>query len=196
MMMDSNLSTEAKWEKIYNSHAPMLYHYGNKLTSNNELIEDCIQDIFTDLWEKRDSIDTIQHTKAYLIKVFRRKVIQKLYAHQQQLSKNLYFQEISFTITFSFESSLIQNEICEEHKKKLQNALEQLTHRQREAIYLKFYEGYSYDEIAGIMQLEKSAVYSFIYKAMTYLRNELKDSHFTVGATSIGLLSLLFLLLA
>ena len=193
-MMDRKSSIEAKWELIYNTHAPVLYHYGNKLTPNNQLIEDCIQDVFAELWEKRNSINNIRHIQAYLIKVFRRKVIHKLHVHRQQDTHHPYVQEIAFNISFSFESSIIQHEICEENQKRLQKALQLLTHRQRETIYLKFYEGYAYDEIAEIMNLEKSAVYSFIYKAMTQLRDEMKDNHLTVDS-SIGLLSLLFLFL-
>ena len=193
-MMDRKLSKEANWEVVYNSCAPILYNYGKKITADIQLTEDCIQDVFTDLWEKRDTIHQIHHAKAYLIKVFRHRLINKLNVSQLHLTHNLYLKEIEFNISFSFEASLIQDEICEAQQKKLQKALQNLTHRQREAIYLKFYEGYTYDEIAEIMTLEKSAVYSLIYKAMTQLREELKDTHFAVDA-GISLFSLLFLCL-
>ncbi len=192
MTLDRKLSDEANWELVYNSCAPILYNYGQKITSNTQLTEDCIQDIFTELWEKRDNIYHIQHTKAYLIKVFRRRVIQKLRLEQQKMPHPFFDKEPAFNISFSFEAVLIQDEICKAQQKNLQQALQNLTHRQREAIYLKFYESYSYVEIAEIMTLEKSAVYSLIYKAMTQLRHELKDNHFTIDA-DISLLTLLLL---
>ena len=194
-MMDRKLSIEAKWELIYNMYAPILYHYGNKLTPSNQLVEDCIQDVFTELWEKRDTIHHIQHIKAYLITVFRRRVISKMSIEQQRITPNAYVHEVEFRVSFSFEASLIHDEICEAQKKRLQKALQNLTHRQREAIYLKFYEGYTYIEIAEIMTLEKSAVYSLIYKAMAQLREEMKDNHYAVDA-GMGLFSLLFLFLS
>jgi RNA polymerase sigma factor (sigma-70 family) len=194
MTIDSKLSKEANWELIYNTCAPILYKYGQKITSDTQLAEDCIQDVFTELWEKRDTLYHIHHIKAYLIKVFRRRVISKMSKVQQQITHTAYAQEIEFNVSFSFEASLIHDEICEAHQKKLQTAVQNLTHRQREAIYLKFYEGYSYVEIAEIMTLEKSAVYSLIYKAMTQLREEMKDNHFAVDA-GISLFSLLFVFL-
>jgi len=193
--MDSKSNKEANWEFIYNNCAPVLYNYGQKITTDIQLAEDCIQDVFTELWEKRDTIHQIQHIKAYLIKVFRRRVINKMNIEQQRITHNAYVHEIEFNISFSFEAALIHDEICEAQKKRLQKALQNLTHRQREAIYLKFYEGYTYAEIAEIMTLEKSAVYSLIYKAMTQLREEMKDNHLTVDA-GMGLFSLLFLFLS
>ena len=193
--MDSKSNKEANWEFIYNNCAPVLYNYGQKITTDIQLAEDCIQDVFTELWEKRDTIHQIQHIKAYLIKVFRRRVINKMNIEQQRITHNAYVHEIEFNISFSFEAALIHDEICEAQKKRMQKALQNLTHRQREAIYLKFYEGYSYVEIAEIMTLEKSAVYSLIYKAMTQLREEMKDNHLTVDA-GMGLFSLLFLFLS
>jgi RNA polymerase sigma factor (sigma-70 family) len=192
--MDNKSNKEANWEYIYNHCAPVLYNYGQKITADTQLAEDCIQDVFTELWEKRDTLHHIQHIRAYLIKVFRRRVISKMSIVQQQMAHNSYIKEIEFNISFSFESALIHDEICEAQKKRLQKALQHLTHRQREAIYLKFYEGYTYVEIAEIMTLEKSAVYSLIYKAMTQLREEMKDSRLPVDA-GIGLFSLLFLTL-
>lgn len=192
--MDRKLSHEANWELIYNSCAPILYNYAQKITKDTQLTEDCIQDIFTELWEKRDTLHQIRHIKAYLIKVFRRRVIHKLQTHQQEGFYHSYSEDIAFNISFSFESSLIYDEISEAYKKRLERALQQLTHRQREAIYLKFYEGYTHDEIAEIMALEKSAVYSLIYKAMTHLRDEMKDKYFAVD-TGISLLTLLTLCL-
>jgi len=194
MTLDRKLSDEANWELVYNSCAPILYNYGQKISANTQLSEDCIQDIFAELWEKRNTIHQIQHTKAYLIKVFRRRLINKINEDQKYLIHKQPGQEMTFNITFSFEASLIQNETSEAQRKNLQKALHNLTHRQREAIYLKFYEGYSYVEIAEIMSLEKSAVHSLIYKAMTHLREELQDNHFAVEP-GIGLLSLLFLFL-
>jgi RNA polymerase sigma factor (sigma-70 family) len=194
MTMDRKLSKEANWELVYNSCAPILYNYGQKITSDTQLAEDCIQDVFTELWEKRDTLHQIHHIKAYLIKVFRRRVISKIGRVQQQISHSDFGKETEFNVSFSFEASLIQDEICEAQKKRLQRALQNLTHRQKEAIYLRFYEGHSYAEIAEIMNLEKSAVYSLIYKAMTHLREELKDTHFAIDA-GVSLLSFLFLCL-
>lgn len=192
--MDRKSSKEANWELIYNTCAPTLYNYGQKITTDTQLAEDCIQDVFTELWEKRDTLHHIHHIKAYLIKVFRRRVVSKMGIAQKHMTHIAYAQETEFNISFSFEATLIHDEICEARKKRLQRALQNLTHRQREAIYLKFYEGYNYVEIAEIMTLEKSAVYSLIYKAMTQLREELKDNPFAVDA-GISLLSLLFLCL-
>ncbi len=193
--MDGKSGQEEVWEKNYNSYAHVLFNYGCKLINNGQIVEDCIQDVFTELWEKRERIETIRHIKAYLIKSFRRALIHKVYADQKRNIREGYAHEIEFNISFSFEASIIENEIVNEQKKKLQQALNKLSYRQREAIYLKFYTGYNYNEVADIMNLEKSAVYSLIYKAMTQLRENLNAGQLQIDAyiTLVPVLLALFI---
>jgi len=46
-----------------------------------------------------------------------------------------------------------------------------LTRRQREAIYLRFYQNLSYDEIAKLMTMKVESVYNVISKAISLLKN-------------------------
>ncbi len=166
---------EETWEKMYTLYGPVLYNYGSKLTTQLDWVEDCIQDLFTELWEKKDRLEDIRYGKAYLIKSFRRKLVHKIQTDQQQKA-HYHSSELQFHITFSFESSWIEREKQKEQESQLQKALSLLSHRQREAIFLKFYENHSYDEVADIMKIEKSAVYTLIYKAMTQLREVVKKT--------------------
>lgn len=179
--MYNTTSFEASWESIYLRYGPILYNYGCKLTNHQQVVEDCIQDLFAELWEKKHNLHDIQHFKPYLIKAFRRKLIQKLQNDPHSKASQLELTELQFDISFSFESSLIAIEMKEEQKIKLEHALQALSPRQREAIFLKFYENHSNDEVADIMRIEKAALYSLVYKAMCQLRTSLKKTASTAA---------------
>jgi len=79
--------------------------------------------------------------------------------------------------TFDFElispreDTIIQDEILRQHLKQLHEGMTVLTRRQREAIYLRFYQNLSYDEIAKLMTMKVESVYNVISKAISLLKN-------------------------
>jgi RNA polymerase sigma-70 factor (ECF subfamily) len=58
-------------------------------------------------------------------------------------------------------------------KKALENALATLNETQRSLVMLKDYEGYSYEEIGKIMDLNESQVKVYLHRARVQLRNYL-----------------------
>ncbi len=174
--MFSITPSKEQWEQLYVENSPVLYNYGCKLTAQTSLVEDCIHDVFFSLWKMRDRLAEIRHPKAYLIRCFRRLLLQKLQENARINRLALHSQEPEFHLDFSSEATLIQAEVSSEQLQMLKNALLSLYPRQREAIYLKFYESHSYDEVADIMKLEKSALYTLIYKALNSLRKALRHN--------------------
>ena len=74
-------------------------------------------------------------------------------------------------------------------KKKLQqtvgDVLNKLPARQQEIIFLRFYEGLSYEEIADVMGIQLSSTYKLLYKALENLQQSL-------ARLSVGLLGIFF----
>ena len=75
---------------------------------------------------------------------------------------------------------LISKEIDEDIKNRLRNALGLLTKRQKEIIYLRFYEGLSYDEIETIVQVNYQTIRNCVYEAIKVLKKDLLTISFTV----------------
>ncbi|MNY66103.1 RNA polymerase sigma factor [compost metagenome] len=57
-------------------------------------------------------------------------------------------------------------------RKKIGQALQKLTDRQREVIYLRYYEEFSYPEIAEIMGLTLKGTYKLMGRAIETLRSQ------------------------
>ncbi|MDO1449662.1 sigma-70 family RNA polymerase sigma factor [Rhodocytophaga aerolata] len=158
---------------IYLQHYKYLINYGIRLYSKEEVVEDCIHDIFTELWQRRKSTTHLLSIRLYLLKALRNKIYSYLKKQQTSLDVNLYTDNYHFTVEYSFEENLIRELGDEELKRKLVCALNQLSARQKEAIYLRFYNNLDYEQIAMVMGISNQSIRTHVYQAIKLLREKL-----------------------
>ncbi|MBK5261064.1 MAG: sigma-70 family RNA polymerase sigma factor [Peptostreptococcaceae bacterium] len=164
---------------IYSGNAELLYQYGLKFTVNRDLIEDTIQDLFLDLIRNRSTIGETDHIRFYLLKSFRRKLIRKLTAESKYVDDQ--FSEIMFGVRYSIEQDIILEETQNDTSKRLASAIEKLSPRQKEAIYLKFNKELDYNEISEVLGMGIEASRNLIYRAVKSLKNAiLKAGNYSV----------------
>jgi RNA polymerase sigma factor (sigma-70 family) len=177
---------------IYYKYIRVLYNYGSKITPDGSLVEDCIQDLFIELWQKRQILSETTSIKFYLFKSLNRKIVRKLETEKRLSIKRTLTENYHFEVAFSHEFHLVTMQIDEEQKENLNKALQTLTPRQKEAIYLKYYEKLSFEEVSVIMAINVKATYKLVTRALDMLRKNIqKINHMMVLAVS-GLLSLIF----
>ncbi len=166
---DFRSGSKTAYAYMYRQHFSSLYNYGYKFTQNRSLTEDCIQDIFLYILERRESLSQTDSIRFYLLKALRSEIVRRL---KKQLStQGLETGEGSdFHLSFSYESSWLEATISHECSQQLLDALNQLPARQKEAIFLRFYQGLSFTEIAQMMEVEQTSVYKAIYKGFAALQ--------------------------
>lgn len=164
--------SEKAFTAIYNQYIVSLYHYGERITPDKELIEDSIHDLFVDLWRNRDNLAHVHSIKFYLYKGLKRKIIRNLSLKRKfpldDLAKGL-----DFEMVLSHEFNIIANEISEQQKNIALKALNKLTRRQKEAIILKFYDDLTYKEIGNLLSISTKSTYTLIYRAIDVLKRHL-----------------------
>lgn len=192
------LSEEAIWSAykngnkeafvhIYHTYFPVLYNYGHQLCANSEFIKDCIQELFLDLSKKGKRLSDTDSIKFYLIKSFKNRFVRTLKNNARTKENEKFFPGYEFQFTMSAEQKIINAQLDEERINDLNKALALLTDRQREAIYYYFYENLSIDEIAEIMFVtNRRTVQNIIYRAIAYLRKNLKLSTFLLLLTFLS----------
>jgi RNA polymerase sigma-70 factor (ECF subfamily) len=158
---------------IYTNYVNVLYNYGRKIINDKDLVEDCIQDLFLELWESKEKLSDTNSIKYYLMKALRIKLFKELNKQSKLFDKNAISNNYDFNIVFSFEVELINEQLSVEQKKKLLNVLEKLSQRQKEAIFLRYFDDLEYEEIASIMSINYQSVHNLIYKAIKILRENL-----------------------
>ncbi|WP_293884830.1 MULTISPECIES: RNA polymerase sigma factor [unclassified Sphingobacterium] len=177
---------EPSFKILFERYNHLLFNYGFKFTQDEEIIEDSIQELFVKLWCNRETLSVDVAVKNYLFKAFRRTLIKKIEQSMRRADiAHSSLDYLPFTIELPHDLSMIRQERAQEVRDKLDQALQQMTTRQREVIHLRFFEELPYDEIAEIMGLSTKDTYKLYYRALESLRK-----HFG----TFGLLVLLHIL--
>ena len=137
------------------------------------MIEDCIQDLFIELWQNRTQLGETDSVKFYLFKALKRKLVKRLVNHRKYVNGSFESEEYDFEVVLSPEFDLISRQVSQGQKEQMIKALNSLTKRQKEAITLKFYDGLSYQEVAELLAMSVRATYNLIYRAIEVLRSQL-----------------------
>jgi len=159
---------------LYHLYHKTLFTYGLRIKSNGTFIEDCIQELFLTIWEKHDAISQAKSVKAYLIISLRRIIFKNLRKQKNQQNRNIKYAQEKVNQSISIEELLIEIECRNEYQKKLEEALNSLSKRGREVIYLKFYKGMSNSEIASLMNIQRQSVYNHVSEAISDMQQLVK----------------------
>jgi RNA polymerase sigma factor (sigma-70 family) len=159
---------------IFEKNCRHLYSYGRNITPDKALIADCVQDLFVELWIKREALTArVNSIKFYLLKSLRRRIIRAL-SDNKRISERILSRSHAEEVEFNIEVNIIRNQLSVEQSLQLQASLETLNSRQREAIYLKFYEGMTNEQIASVMSINLKAVYNLVARSISALQKFFK----------------------
>lgn len=155
--------------KLFERHYAQLFRYAYKIHSDREAINDLIQDLFLEMWHQREPKPVLS-IKGYLLQSIRYKLIRLIQSttNTQSISE----QEQPFEI--SAEDLRIQTEKDAELNRRLANALIQLSPRQREIVYLRFYHSLSYREICAVLSIDYQIARNHLHQGIKRLRDILK----------------------
>ena len=161
-------SAEA-FELLYDRFFPLLFRYGAQFCPDRAVLKDCLQDFFVDIYVRRSSLPEVQHVKNYLYTAFRHRIIR--HVSRKSLRLETLTDNYHFNVTFSHEHTLIQHQLDSDQQRYLVDAFQRLSSRQKEAIFLRFYEDMSYEEIAAILKMKKvKYARTLVYRAISVLR--------------------------
>lgn len=179
---------ESAFIYIYSKYFNELINYGIQFTTDINLIEDCVQDLFIKLRKNRNKLGVIKKSiRLYLLISLRRSVLDKKVSPTK---RNKSIDEIieEFEIVLPHETHLIQEDLLVERRKILQKAMKQLTRKQREVVYYVYYKNLSYSEAREIMKINsEKTLRNLLYRALGSMRAVMK--YLSVILLFISLLS-------
>ncbi|KQS31252.1 RNA polymerase sigma factor [Dyadobacter sp. Leaf189] len=164
------------FSQLYDQFSDSLFAFGMRYTTDDDLVKDCIHDLFIDLHSYRTGLSQEVNVKFYLLKSFRR----KLYAAHRKATRlrlDRWNADDTFgmnAFAFSIEQEIIIDEGQRELMQQLAAELNQLPERQREILYLRYNQNLDYDQIAAVMQISVPTCRTFIYRALKQLRGKLE----------------------
>ncbi len=146
------------FNKCVDDYSDAVYRFILKSIKNEEKARDIVQDSFERLWQKLETVAP-EKMKSYLFKT-------AYHAMIDTVRKEKYRVEFDISDDESYSCITGYNDLNE----ILHEAVEKLPEIQRSVILLRDYEGYSYNEIAGITGLTESQVKVYIYRARMFLK--------------------------
>lgn len=164
---------KSSFEQLFKSYYKFLIHYGLKHTTNEVLLEDCVQELFLELWDKAPHLQ-IQSFRGYLFQAFRFKLYRLLKQEQRYTAQQENEGFSNFSV--SKEDLIIKEEQNIEKLNILRTSFNTLTKRQQEIIYLRFYQNLDYDEICTIMGISYQVSRNLLYQSIKALKKDIAPS--------------------
>lgn len=161
---------EQAYAVIYNRYVQLLYKYGCRITTDTDVVKEAVQLVFISIWNSRKNLKPPASVKNYLLKALRHEIFRVL----KQSGKEEIPDEYLFETEPSPETTIINLQSTKALQDLLLSKIEKLPVRQREAIFLRFYNEMSFEEIAAVMNIELRSVYKLIYKAIENLQRLLR----------------------
>lgn len=152
-----------QYNQCVEQYADRLFRFAFSSLRNREQAEDVVQESFARVWEKVKTVDFAK-AKSYLFTTAHHAMIDEVRQRQRT-------SDIEELTTFADPKGVPYPDVNE----ILHKALATLPEAQRNAVLLRDYEGYSYQEIGDITGMSEAQVKINIFRARTALRNHLKS---------------------
>ena len=158
-------------ELIYQQYADLLSAYGFRLTKNKEIVNDAIQDVFINLWQKRNQLPIVNSIKAYLLKSLRNRILRIL----ESRTLNGHGEQPNEATQDSIEQRLVLEELAAERLNQLHLTIQKLPSRQKEVIHLRYFQNLNTEEIAEVLNINYQSVSNLLHKGIKTLRQHINS---------------------
>ena len=178
---------EKSFSLLFEKYYGDLISYGNSFSPFAEKVQDCVQDVFADIWLYRETLQSPDVIKAYLLSSVRKRIA-RLYERDHIFKKITTTDSIEFLFDFSVEHELINDEATAERVLHLNNLINNLPARQKEALFLRYNQGLSVDQIAAMLEVNYQSASNLLHRGLLTLRKEWKGSFSVIAMLSSSFL--------
>lgn len=176
---------EEAFSLLFEKYYGLLVNYGKTLNTESEIVKDCIQDVFVDIWNYRNNLNEARVVKAYLLSSVRKRIV-RLHERNHIFSSAISIDSIDFLYEYSIEDRLIADETMAKSVKKINQLINSLPARQSEALYLRYHQGLTVDQVSEVLNINYQSTKNLLHRAILQLR---KEFPLTVLITILGALS-------
>lgn len=155
-----------QFEILYKTYQPLLVKFANFYLKNEHDSIDLVQELFKNLWEKKQTLILPPNPKPYLLKAIKNRCFNKLSREKSFLSESDGFMEKVF-LENNTPIDIIESRQSAE---KIDKLINKLPEKCREVFILSRFENMSYKEIAETLEISIKTVENQIANALKFLR--------------------------
>jgi RNA polymerase sigma factor (sigma-70 family) len=146
-----------------------LFRFALKFLGNEDEAKDIVQEVFIRVWNGREQMEQVQNWEAWCMRITRNLSLDRIRSLTRKQTQPI---EESFEVhqeaMTPYESTEIQ-----ESMQKINQFIAALPEKQRQVIHLRDVEGYSYNEICDILELDMNQVKVNLFRARNAVREKL-----------------------
>lgn len=157
--------------QLYTRFYQPLLSFGLKYNADADFVKDAINQLFLYLWEKRDGLQAARNVRNYLYTSLRRQLAREV-LQRNYVSTDL-LDDAGQPLVPSREESWIAEQEVAERSLLMATAINKLPARQRQLLFMKYYEMLSYEEMADQTGLTVRSIYNKVHEAIVRLRQDL-----------------------
>ncbi len=149
---------QTAFHTIYSFYYQMLYNFGKRFLKSEE-VEDCIHDTFLNILKYKSSEIEVSNVKAYLFKCLRNQI------YKVKKTTSLEFDLNEGTVTYEDDDQ--DKELV---LQQLKTIIDKLSPREREIVYLKYFQNFNNIEISELLEINYQTVRNTLANAIKKLR--------------------------
>ena len=157
------------FSRLYDLNINILFNYGCKLTTDRELLKDCIHDVFVKIYTKQAELNHIENFKSYLFISLKNRLC-------DEIRKRVYVSDAEVEELNPVSHDDVENNYLNQEREQVNNCLvkrllNQLSPRQREALTLYYIEERKYEDICEIMNMNYQSVRNLMHRGLSKLKS-------------------------
>lgn len=162
---------EEAFSVLFERYYGQLVNYGKTLVKAEDIVKDCVQDVFVDLWTYRFKLNEANAVKAYLLSSVRKRIA-RIHSRDHIFSNIKRDDNLEFLFDFSIEDRLISDETTAKKVEQLNASINKLSDRQKEALYLRYHQGLSVEQVSEVLNMNYQSTKNLIHRAILQLRKD------------------------
>jgi RNA polymerase sigma factor (sigma-70 family) len=161
---------------LFETFLDILFRYGMKFVPDQDLVKDCIQDLFIKLYNNRASLASTANPRLYLLFSLKNMIIDVI-ARDKRITY-VAPEDLPFVASYYYVDDQDETDDEETAKATFEQVIRMLNPRQKEAVYLRFQLGLSYEEISRLLGINYQSARNLIHRSILKIRKKMNLAGF------------------
>jgi len=146
-----------------------LFRFALRFLGNEEEAKDIVQEVLIRVWKGREQMNEVQNWEAWCMRITKNLSLDRIKAMARKQTHPI---EEGYSV---HQGTLSPHESTELHESmnRISQFIAALPEKQRQVIHLRDIEGYSYNEICEILELDMNQVKVNLFRARNAVREKL-----------------------
>lgn len=161
------------WLKLVREHEKSIFNYCLRMLGNPDDAQDLMQETFVSVYRSLPNYRFESSFKTWAIRIAHRRCVE-FFRSQKPVDC---VEEIEGEVVQNEHTCAEINLLLTQQNKAVVQALAQLSWQQREVVELKFFQQFTFEQIAFQLGLSSNTVKSRLYSALSNLKTEVEILH-------------------